>query len=351
MTNIGISTKEPTSESAVLRLTATGIEDRSSSMNTLYYGDNLDVLRQHVVTESVDLIYLDPPFNSNRSYNVLFKAHTGRGSQAQIEPSTTPGIGHSRPRRSTSGSGRWRPGQGGRGHRGHARPSRAERRPGLPGDDDRPPGRAHRVLKPTGSLYLHCDPTASHYLKMTLDAIFGPATFVAQIIWQRTNGNNDCLQGSLLPGRIHDVILYYCKRPLRPGTRSYAEYVRPVYSGDKYRYTEPGTGRRYPLERHARSPSPPDRTSPTSGRGTALNTVLGVLEMRTWKPSTTRVGSGIPTQSRKACNASDTSMSRQACPCRTSGRIFRRSTPGAGTPRLSDSEAAPALGAHHRRIV
>jgi adenine specific DNA methylase Mod len=54
-------------------------------MNTLYYGDNLDVLRQHVAKESVDLIYLDPPFNSNRSYNVLFKAHSGEASQAQIE--------------------------------------------------------------------------------------------------------------------------------------------------------------------------------------------------------------------------------------------------------------------------
>jgi len=64
--------------------------------NTLYYGDNLDVLRRHIATESVDLIYLDPPFNSNRSYNVLFKAQTGEASQAQIEASMTPGTGHSR---------------------------------------------------------------------------------------------------------------------------------------------------------------------------------------------------------------------------------------------------------------
>lgn len=71
-------------------------------MNTLYYGDNLDVLKQHVGTESVDLIYLDPPFNSNRSYNVLFKAHSGEDSQAQMKRSMTPGIGASRPRRSTN---------------------------------------------------------------------------------------------------------------------------------------------------------------------------------------------------------------------------------------------------------
>jgi len=72
-----------------------------ASGNVLYYGDNLDVLRQHIATESVDLIYLDPPFNSNRSYNVLFKAHSVRSPKPRSKHSTTPGIGASRPRRNT----------------------------------------------------------------------------------------------------------------------------------------------------------------------------------------------------------------------------------------------------------
>ena len=65
--------------------------------NTLYYGDNLQVLREHVPDESVDLVYLDPPFNSNASYNVLFKEKTGEESPAQIKPSPTPGSGPRRP--------------------------------------------------------------------------------------------------------------------------------------------------------------------------------------------------------------------------------------------------------------
>jgi len=63
----------------------------------------------------------------------------------------------------------------------------------------------HRVLKPTGSLYLHCDPTASHYLKLMLDAVFGPKNFVNEIVWKRTSSHND----SVRFGRVHDVLLLY----------------------------------------------------------------------------------------------------------------------------------------------
>lgn len=141
--------------------------------NLLYYGDNLDVLRRHVADESVDLVYLDPPFNSNQSYNVLFKEHHGERAAAQIK--------------AFEDTWRWDEAaavaymdtveMGGRVSDG----MRAFRT--FLGDSDMLAYLAmmaprlvelRRVLKDTGSLYLHCDPTASHYLKMLLDAVFGP---------------------------------------------------------------------------------------------------------------------------------------------------------------------------------
>jgi site-specific DNA-methyltransferase (adenine-specific) len=139
----------------------------------LYYGDNLMVLRDSIAAESVDLIYLDPPFNSNADYNVLFKGPAGAGSAAQIEAFTD--------------TWHWNDvaedafGQVVRsGSAATTTMLRAMR--SFLGDNDMMAYLAmmavrllelHRVLKPTGSLYLHCDPTASHYLKILLDAVFG----------------------------------------------------------------------------------------------------------------------------------------------------------------------------------
>jgi len=182
--------------------------------NTLYYGDNLDVLRQHIGTESVDLIYLDPPFNSNRSYNVLFKAHSGQESQAQIE--------------AFDDSWHWSQqteAQYAALVAGGApiRVSEAiEAMQTLLGPNDvlaylvmmtARLVELHRVLKPTGSLYLHCDPTASHYLKIVLDAIFGPVNFTNEIIWQRTAVKGDARRKF---GSVHDVILVYGKSAAYP---------------------------------------------------------------------------------------------------------------------------------------
>src|SRR5665811_2031885 len=69
----------------------------------------------------------------------------------------------------------------------------------------------HRVLKPTGSLYLHCDPTASHYLKIVLDTIFGADNFINEIVWKRSDAHSDSKQGSKHYGRVHDVLLFYAK--------------------------------------------------------------------------------------------------------------------------------------------
>src|SRR5713226_6835877 len=159
------------------RAGATGLTD-----NVLYYGDNLDVLRRHIGDESVDLIYLDPPFNSNATYNVLFAEQDGSRSAAQIQ--------------SFGDTWRWDQAAarayeetveaGG----GVARALQAFRT--LLGDSNMLAYLAmmaprlvelHRVLKPTGSLYLHCDPTASHYLKILLDGIFDPRNFRNEIVW------------------------------------------------------------------------------------------------------------------------------------------------------------------------
>jgi DNA modification methylase len=178
--------------------------------NRLFYGDNLEVLKQHVQSESVDLVYLDPPFNSNRSYNVIFSRHqvieNADSAQIQAFDDTwrwTPVTDEQYTRYVTTGE----------------LPSRvadalvAMRT--LLGENDAlaylvnmAPRlvELHRVLKSTGSLYLHCDPTMSHYLKVMLDAIFGAENFRNEIIWQRTGSKG--LSSRRLPNN-HDVILAY----------------------------------------------------------------------------------------------------------------------------------------------
>ena len=176
-------------------------------MNHLYYGDNLRVLRDSIPSASVDLIYLDPPFNSNASYNVLFKGPTGSDSAAQIE--------------AFDDTWHWNDSAGEalgdvmRG--GNAAAStmlRAIR--GFLGDNDMMAYLAmmavrlvelHRVLKPTGSLYLHCDPTASHYLKILLDAVFGARNYRNEVVWRRATSHNDAKRF----GKISDRILFYSK--------------------------------------------------------------------------------------------------------------------------------------------
>ena len=178
--------------------------------NALYYGDNLAVLREHVADESVDLVYLDPPFNSNASYNVLFRERTGEESPAQI--------------RAFTDTWEW------------TQETELTFERDIIGNPAVPPavkdmitafrqfiGRnammaylvmmaprlaeLRRVLKPTGSIYLHCDPTASHYLKLLMDAVFGAPNFRNEIVWRRANAHNDPKRF----GRISDTILYYVK--------------------------------------------------------------------------------------------------------------------------------------------
>jgi len=201
--------------------------------NTLFYGDNLPILREHVADESVDLIYLDPPFNSNRSYNVLFKDESGAEADAQIEAfddtwhwgesaeRTYKELVESAPERVAAMVGALRQFIGANQMMAYL-VMMAARLVEL-----------HRVLKPTGSLYLHCDPTASHYLKIVLDAIFGGENFRNEITWKRSSAHSDTKQGRKAFGNIADTLIYYTKGGdyfFNPQYSQYdEEYVEKTY--------------------------------------------------------------------------------------------------------------------------
>jgi len=184
--------------------------------NILYYGDNLTILRDRdrFPRGSVDLIYLDPPFNSNRSYNVLFGQKHGVEAQAQIEAFSDTWTWSQETERLYFDL-----------ISGGAPPKVADALQamhGLLGENDvlaylvmmaARLVELHRVLKATGSIYLHCDPTASHYLKMLMDAVFGALNFKTEIVWKRTTAHSDTRQGRVQHGRLHDVILFYAKGP------------------------------------------------------------------------------------------------------------------------------------------
>jgi site-specific DNA-methyltransferase (adenine-specific) len=177
-------------------------------MNHLYYGDNLAVLRDHIASDSVDLVYLDPPFNSNASYNVLFKGPSGNASAAQIEAFDD--TWHWTDAAETAYAEVLRSGNG-----AAAEMLRAMR--SFLGENDMMAYLAmmavrlielHRVLKPTGSLYLHCDPTASHYLKILLDAVFGVRFYRSEIVWKRSTSHGNVARGY---GDLTDTIFFYTR--------------------------------------------------------------------------------------------------------------------------------------------
>jgi DNA modification methylase len=235
--------------------------------NRLYFGDNLDILRREVPEASVDLIYLDPPFNSNATYNVLFKEKSGIESAAQIMAFSVAPLYERRllPEREPAVIDRrysmWRPKSAAvykeivtSGPRKLADLVQALR--AFLGRNDMMAYlvmmairlvELQRVLKPRGSIYLHCDPTASHYLKMVLDSVFGPDKFRTEIIWKRSSAHSDAKQGRRQHGRIHDVVLFYTKSSEGyVWNQQYTPYDEE-YEKQFYRYVEPGTGRRYRL--------------------------------------------------------------------------------------------------------
>jgi site-specific DNA-methyltransferase (adenine-specific) len=197
---------------------------RVITKNTLFYGDNLSVIREYLADETIDLIYLDPPFNSSRSYNVLYKDESGAEAEAQIVAFEDTWHWS----QSTETQYRELAAEGnklaqllgtlvaviGRNQMMAYLVMMAARLIEL-----------HRVLKPTGSLYLHCDPTASHYLKMVLDMVFGAKNFQNEITWKRANAHNDPNRF----GRVSDIILYYGKTQNVIWNTQHAPYREEYY--------------------------------------------------------------------------------------------------------------------------
>ena len=199
-------------------------------MNQLYYGDNLYILRNHIPDESIDLIYIDPPFNSNQAYNVIFSEADGSSSQAQIQAfedtwhwvESTEQAYHelivTAPHLLVETI---------KSFRGFLTETNlmaylvmmALRLVEL-----------HRVLKPMGSFYLHCDPMASHYLKIILDQIFGVQNFQNEIVWKRTSSHNDPKRF----GRVGDRILFYSKSKIKTFNVIYSDYSPEQLSRYKY---------------------------------------------------------------------------------------------------------------------
>ena len=202
-----------------------------TAQNLLYYGDNLDVLRRHVRDESVDLIYLDPPFNSDANYNVLFAAKDGTQASAQIHAfedtwhwdqaaaeSYEKAVERGGPVADVLHAFRTFLGTNDMlAYLAMMAPRLVELR---------------RVLKNSGSLFLHCDSTASHYLKLLLDGVFGPERFISEIIWKRTHSHGD---PSRKFGAITDAIFLYSRSDeytFVPQYRPFdAEYIAKTFTG------------------------------------------------------------------------------------------------------------------------
>jgi site-specific DNA-methyltransferase (adenine-specific) len=239
--------------------------------NVLYYGDNLEILRNrdYFPDECVDLIYLDPPFNSKKDYNILFKENGGVESEAQIQAFTDS----------------WHWAKSAQDTYNDVVTKGPPKVGTLIGALHEALGNndvmaylvmmtarlieLHRVLKHTGSIYLHCDPTASHYLKLVLDQIFGPVNFRNEIVWRRTNAK------SLAFTRFasnHDIVLRYTKSEKCIWNPQYIEHD-PEYLRKFYRYVEPETGRRYRLA---------DLTNPNKDRPNLTYEFLGVTRVWRW---------------------------------------------------------------------
>jgi site-specific DNA-methyltransferase (adenine-specific) len=209
--------------------------------NALYYGDNLDVLRESFADASVDLIYLDPPFNSKQDYNRLFREPTGEWSESQIT--------------AFQDSWHWSD-QAEREFDELIRQSNTDVAKlivafrGFLGENDMMAYltmmasrllELHRVLKPTGSLYLHCDPTASHYLKLVMDAVFGKMQFRNSVVWKRTSAHGNVARRF---ATVQDNILYYTKGDEWAWNQIHVPYS-DSYVASHYSQVESGTGRRF----------------------------------------------------------------------------------------------------------
>jgi len=239
-------------------------------MNRLLFGDNLNWLRDAKVfpDASVDLVYLDPPFNSNADYNVLFREASGEASQAQFHAFTD--------------TWNWADAAQTYAEFVDHCPNTAvvEMVEALHSFLKNSPMMAylammaprlvelHRLLKPTGSLYLHCDPTASHYLKLVLDGVFGAKNFRNEISWKRSQPKSHT---SVNFPNCRDIIFRYSKGDSVTFNKVYGKYD-PDYLEKFYRFTDE-KGRRYRLG---------DITNPNKNRPNLTYEFLGVTRVWRW---------------------------------------------------------------------
>jgi site-specific DNA-methyltransferase (adenine-specific) len=212
--------------------------------NVLYYGDNLEILRKYIPDSSVDLIYLDPPFNSKATYNVLYKEQTGEPSQAQItafEDTWHWGLESEKALQEIFASP-------------IAPPAVKDFMSVIPKFLGKKTDMAayltmmcvrllelRRVLKDTGSIYLHCDPTASHYLKILMDATFGVSNFRNEIIWKRKSGR---VYSKNSFGQKNDILLFYSKSENNYFQQLFSLEQAKEYIRERFVYTDEH-GRQY----------------------------------------------------------------------------------------------------------
>lgn len=189
-------------------------------VNTLYYGDNQDILREYIKDESIDLIYLDPPFNSSKNYNVLFGEKNGTQSHAQIGAFEDTWHWDIKAERTYQEIVEKLP---------IKIASLIQALRSFLGENDMMAYlvmmairifELRRILKNTGSIYLHCDPTASHYLKLLMDAVFGANNFRNEIVWKRASAHNDPRKC----GKIHDILFFYSKTYIYNWNPQYTPY-------------------------------------------------------------------------------------------------------------------------------
>ena len=240
---------------------------RNYSSGTIWTRDCIEVMRG-MNSESVDLIYLDPPFNSNANYDAPVGSQAAGAAfkdtwtLSDVDAEWINLIEQKQP---------------------------ALHRVLLAAMTDSDKSylaymaarliEMPRLLKPTGSIYLHCDPTMSHYLKLVMDAIFGRANFRTEIVWKRTGAHSDTRQGRQQHGRVHDLILFYSGQVAGWTWNTIHTPYDPEYVRKSYRHVERGTGRRYRLD---------NLTGPGGeAKGNPAYEVMGVI--RHWRYSRERM--------------------------------------------------------------
>jgi adenine specific DNA methylase Mod len=248
-------------------------QEGADTMNTLYYGDNLDIMKEHIKDESLDLIYLDPPFQSGRNYNIIFKPEKDgiKGATSQIETFEDTWMWGEKAEAEYTGLIM------GTLTKVHPPQKLVDLMKAMRSYLEECPLMAYlcmmaprllemkRVLKPTGSIYLHCDPIASHYIKLLMDAVFGTSNYRNEIVWKRIDAKGNVQKKF---GWIHDTILFYSKSNDWKWNQQYMEYNESYLNAFYNKVDE--NGRRYRIDNITASMSRASKGQVYSWKGYTL---------------------------------------------------------------------------------